>query len=454
MKKMMVWLLSGLMVMGSLVPVWAEGEDQEEYYMELCSRSDLSDAQKAECQDYITQQNAQLQKELSEIAAKRKELETNLAKVGEEIKNYDSQISTLNGQISTLNTQISEKEASIALLEEQIAAKEAEVDALRQKVEERLVRSQQTLHNNQFLDFLMGAEDFTDLLRRIQGLNDIMNYDKQSLEELNTLMQQLDADKQQLDADKQQLETDRASVEEKKAQVVAMKVLAEATQEEYQRQQADLEAEGNQISGSLSTLQGMLNSLGLGSIESSSGWIRPASGRISAGTWYYGGGLNVNGGVHLGMDIANSIGTPIYAAGNGVILAAADGCSNDGYIGNACGEAQGGSRGGGNQVYLLTNIDGVTYAVKYLHMSPGLSVSVGDIVSAGDQLGLMGASGNVTGAHVHVEVFRLGTMSIESYASSWNGDLAFGAGWGSSALSRICSNSGTPCRIRPESVFS
>ena len=76
------------------------------------------------------------------------------------------------------------------------------------------------------------------------------------------------------------------------------------------------------------------------------------------------------------------------------------------------------------------------------------------IVSAGDQLGLMGASGNVTGAHVHVEVFRLGTMSIESYASSWNGDLAFGAGWGSSALSRICSNSGTPCRIRPESVFS
>ena len=104
MKKMMVWLLSGLMVMGSLVPVWAEGEDQEEYYMELCSRSDLSDAQKAECQDYITQQNAQLQKELSEIAAKRKELETNLAKVGEEIKNYDSQISTLNGQISTLNT--------------------------------------------------------------------------------------------------------------------------------------------------------------------------------------------------------------------------------------------------------------------------------------------------------------------------------------------------------------
>ena len=85
------------------------------------------------------------------------------------------------------------------------------------------------------------------------------------------------------------------SVEEKKAQVVAMKVLAEAAQEEYQRQQADLEAEGNQISGSLSTLQGMLNSLGLGSIESSSGWIRPASGRISAGTWYYGGGLNVNG---------------------------------------------------------------------------------------------------------------------------------------------------------------
>lgn len=44
----------------------------------------------------------------------------------------------------------------IAQLEIQIQQKEDEIAALREKGEQRLVRSQQTMHTNQFLDFLMG----------------------------------------------------------------------------------------------------------------------------------------------------------------------------------------------------------------------------------------------------------------------------------------------------------
>ena len=69
------------------------------------------------------------------------------------------------------------------------------------------------------------------------------------------------------------------------------------------------------------------------------------------------------------------------------------------------------------------------------------------------QIGAIGKSGNVTGAHVHIEVFKLGTMSLESYASSWSGDLAFGAGWGAAGLNRLCANVGAPCRVKPETVF-
>lgn len=146
------------------------------------------------------------------------------------------------------------------------------------------------------------------------------------------------------------------------------------------------------------------------------------------------------------------IGTPIAAAGNGVILNSADGCGNNGYLGNTCG-GSGGSRGGGNQVYLLTNINGTTYAVKYLHMSPGSPIATGSVVSAGDQIGTVGQSGNASAPHTHIEVFKLGTMSIESYANSWNGDLAFGAGWGSGALSNTCDKRGAPCRVKPETAF-
>ena len=140
----------------------------------------------------------------------------------------------IRDRINTLNAQITEKENSIAALEEQILQKENEINALREKVEQRLVRSQQTMHTNQFLDFLMGAEDFASLLRRIQGVNDIMNYDKKSLEDLKTLMDQLNADKEQLNVEKEELEVAKTDVESKKRQVVSLKATAELAQKEYE----------------------------------------------------------------------------------------------------------------------------------------------------------------------------------------------------------------------------
>lgn len=452
MKKLLITVLCCLLISGLWTPVFAQEDgDKDEYYLTLCSGDVLSASQKTECQDYFNQRSKAMQNQLSEIQKKRKEIESNIEKVGQEISNYEAQISTLQSEINTLNTQIKEKEEAIAVLEAQIIEKEAEIVALKEKVAKRLERSQQTMRLNQFLDFMMGAEDFQDLLRRVQGVNDILNYDKQVLEELKTLMDQLSEAKEQVRVEKEALEVSKNEVEEKKAQVVSLKVTAELAKAKYEQEAANLEAQGNQISGSLSTLKGLLKNLDFDAIVSSGSFTKPASGRLSGGTWHY--NLNVNGGVHLGIDIANSIGTPIRAAGNGIVIASADGCANDGHLFNTCGEAQGGSRGGGNQVYLLTNINGTTYAVKYLHMSPGSPVATGTEVNAGDQIGLMGKSGNVTASHVHVEIFRLGTMSIGSYANNWSGDMAFGAGWGSSALNKRCSESGAPCREKPESMF-
>ena len=220
MKKVGLILLSVLLLTGMVLPVMAD-DDEDVYYLTMCSGSNLTDEQKTECQNYAAKRNSELQNELNEIKKKRKEIEADLAKVGQEIKDYDSQISSLQGQINTLNAQITEKENSIAALEEQILQKENEINALRENVEQRLVRSQQTMHTNQFLDFLMGAEDFASLLRRIQGVNDIMNYDKKSLEELKTLMDQLNADKEQLNVEKEELEVAKTDVERRNARLSA-----------------------------------------------------------------------------------------------------------------------------------------------------------------------------------------------------------------------------------------
>ncbi len=179
------------------------------------------------------------------------------------------------------------------------------------------------------------------------------------------------------------------------------------------------------------------------------GWTYPVPGAVrSAGTWYYN-----SGGVHLGYDFAISPGSAIYAAGNGVILRSADACPTYGGLGSGCGYP--GSYGGGNQVYLLTKINGSLYAVKYLHMMSGSPIAQGTIVTAGTQIGKVGSSGNSSGPHCHIEIFWLGSAdNFSNYAKTWNLDLAFGCGWGYSALSRLCENGvGAPCRIRPETIF-
>lgn len=88
------------------------------------------------------------------------------------------------------------------------------------------------------------------------------------------------------------------------------------------------------------------------------------------------------------VDIAAPLGTPIRAAADGTILLARTGGYNGGY---------------GNYVILLSVIDGNTVETIYGHMSKVL-VSVGQTVSRGQTIGLVGKTGDATGYHLHVEV--------------------------------------------------
>ena len=185
---------------------------------------------------------------------------------------------------------------------------------------------------------------------------------------------------------------------------------------------------------------------GLSNITASDGWTFPTtqSVGINAGTWSY-----PSGGEHRGIDLAVSDHSELVAVGDGVILRAADGMTT-GYIGNYQ-SASGGTAGGGNMVLLLTAINDGLYAVKYCHMSVGLSVTSGQSVKAGQLIGYSGSTGNSSGPHCHIEVMYLGTAdTYASYASSWNGDWTCGTGWN---LSRLCSSTDAPCKMRPEEVF-
>ncbi|MFD7735407.1 peptidoglycan DD-metalloendopeptidase family protein [Kitasatospora phosalacinea] len=116
------------------------------------------------------------------------------------------------------------------------------------------------------------------------------------------------------------------------------------------------------------------------SASSSSGYVAPAPGSVTTG--YKVAGSSWSSGYHTGIDFPVATGTSLKAIASGTVVSAGNGGAY------------------GNQV-VIKLADG-KYA-QYAHLS-SISVSAGQSVTAGQQIGLSGATGNVTGPHLHFEI--------------------------------------------------
>ncbi len=114
-------------------------------------------------------------------------------------------------------------------------------------------------------------------------------------------------------------------------------------------------------------------------------FVMPTKGVFTSGFGYRWGAL------HGGIDLANSIGTPIVAAADGVVIDA-------------------GPTAGFGAWVKLRHADGTV--TLYGHVNTWL-VSIGQRVWAGDQIATIGNRGNSTGPHLHFEVLLNGTNRID-----------------------------------------
>ncbi len=412
-------------------------------------------ANSTECKayvEYLGTQSEEAQNRLDEIDAERKQIAANLAAYDAKLKDLQKQTADKQVEIDDVQKKIDLKQKDIDAKQKEIKANEAEAKQLENKVKRRMVSSQGTMRFNEYLDLMMGATSFAEILRIANGLVSITEFDQKTLDDLIAIRAKLTEEKQALEKARQELEANKQTLTDQQNELLLLQQQTQVIIEEQQKQAAQLEAEGERITSNLDSIEKQMKELAeagsLNAIVTARGWTFPVPGAsISAHTWAY-----PSGGAHLGEDFAASVGTPILAVGNGVILNSADGCPTFGGLGSTCGANIGGTQGGGNQVYLLASINDTLYAIKYLHMKQGSPIAQGTIVTAGQQIGMVGSSGNSSGAHCHIEIFQLGEASqFSNYASSWNGDMTFGAGWAGS--DRKCENTGSPCRIRPESVF-
>jgi murein DD-endopeptidase MepM/ murein hydrolase activator NlpD len=119
-------------------------------------------------------------------------------------------------------------------------------------------------------------------------------------------------------------------------------------------------------------------------------FARPRDARITSG---YGSGREFNGTItsrHLGTDFAGAAGAPVLATNRGVVRIV------DAFF------------YGGNVVYLD---HGAGVSSAYLHLSQPL-VAAGDTVQRGQVIGRVGATGRVTGPHLHF-IVRYGGVTVD-----------------------------------------
>ncbi|MGH7711430.1 MAG: M23 family metallopeptidase [Gemmatimonadaceae bacterium] len=119
-------------------------------------------------------------------------------------------------------------------------------------------------------------------------------------------------------------------------------------------------------------------------------FVLPRQSRITGG---FGHGREYNGTLtsrHMGTDFAGTVGAPVRAANRGVVRIV------DAFY------------YGGNVVY-LDHGAGLTSA--YLHLSKQM-VSSGDTVARGQVIGQVGATGRVTGPHLHL-IVRYGDVTVD-----------------------------------------
>jgi murein DD-endopeptidase MepM/ murein hydrolase activator NlpD len=119
-------------------------------------------------------------------------------------------------------------------------------------------------------------------------------------------------------------------------------------------------------------------------------FLKPRATRVTS---TFGSGRVFNGAVtsrHLGVDYAGAVGAPILAANRGVVALV-----DTFFL-------------AGNVVYVDHGGGVVT---GYFHMSKPL-VAAGDTVARGQQIGLVGKTGRVTGPHLHWSA-RYGTITVD-----------------------------------------
>ena len=386
--------------------------------------------------------SSEIRAQINDLQSQRKGIKAQIQEVKEQYKVnedeiadiiarknvIDQEIGLLHAEIQNINEQISAYNVLIADKQEELDNAEDRYLELNEQNKGR-IRSMEEDGSVTYWEVLFKANSFSDLLdrlnmveeiaasdqRRLQELSDAKDYVEEAQEELEMEKAELEVTKTELDATQIELDAKREEADaiivellDKAEELEAMQDELEEAENAMLNEIAQLEKEytaakyqeylehmatattappatdGGNSGGESSGNGGNGNSgntgNGGGTVNTGSGWARPCNYTML--TSPFGNrdtGIAGASTYHQGVDLAAPQGTPIYASRGGVVSGATYGSAAGYYV-------------------RINHGDG--FSSIYMHMEY-YTVSPGQTVSQGQVIGYVGKSGIASGYHLH-----------------------------------------------------
>lgn len=318
------------------------------------------------------------------------------AELEKQIEAIQSDKSKALEEKALLDRQNDKLRSEISLLQQQSDETQIRITELTQKEQEqyelfcRQVREEEERGTVSYWSVLFKASSFTDLLARMDFVNEVMDYDRQVISDLQTTRRQLTEDKAALEQQKSEMESSQTKLQQ---QVDAASTLIR----EYEETEAGHQAMLDEAAEDELRIQALIRQQqsggssggggGSGSNSGVDGYIWPTNNTRVVTSPYGERWCPFHGyESHNGADIDAARGSAVLAAKSGRVI-------------------QAGWNGGYGISVMIAHDDGIT--TLYGHMD-GCSVSVGQTVSQGETIGICGNTGNSSGAHIHYTMYKNG----------------------------------------------
>ena len=386
----------------------------------------------SEIKDQIAEmekENKELEQQIKDLRDQQSQNRTEIKEIVAERNLVEQQVGLLYAQINNMNEQIAAYNVLIADKQEELAQAQAHLKELNEKNKAR-IRAMEEDGSLSYWSVLFQANSFSDLLDRLNMIEEIAASDRRRLEEMSQVAKEVEEAEQILLAERKELQlakeemaaiqetltAKRAEAEELLRQLLekgeeydALKKEWEDKLEQQEIEMGKLEVEYDEAlykehmataipSGNFKP--GSNAGVGIaGEVKTDAGgiqWLVPCDYiKVASAFGWRTHPVYKDWRHHNGVDLAawclkkadGTTDSPIYASRAGVVVVSKYSSSSGWYV-------------------LIDHLDG--YRSSYQHMCSKPLVNTGDFVTAGQVLGCIGTTGTSTNDHLHFAIYWQG----------------------------------------------